>query len=152
MEALVRLAEQIEAISVILQDLGSELYARAFRNKGIAALTIGQFRYLEIIARRPGITSTELAELFGVKKPTVAQITAVLAARGLIMKKTSAEDGRKSRLSVTRTTRDIFAFRNGMYRRFAERVGEILTARQRRAYEQLNELVLRAYRQDTAKG
>jgi DNA-binding MarR family transcriptional regulator len=139
------LARQIQAIGEILQEMGGELYLKAFRNKGIAALSLGQFRYLEIIARQPGITATELAAFFGVKKPTVTQVTMALLARGLVKKKTAAEDKRVSRLQVTPATREIFAFRNGMYRLFAERAAAILTEGQRRAYERLNDLVLRGF-------
>ena len=140
-----RLAKQIELIGKILQEIGSDLYVRAFRNKGLAALTIGQFRYLEIVAARPGITATELAEVFGVKKPTVTQVTRVLVSRGLVGKMAAPEDGRKNRLFVTNTTRSIMAYRSGLYRVFADRVVRILSERQLRAYEALNDLVLKHY-------
>jgi DNA-binding MarR family transcriptional regulator len=99
----------------------------AFRNAGIAALSIGQFRYLEIIHREPGVTATRLAERMGVRKPTVTAVLQALEDRGLVTRTRDSSDGRVRGIRSTGTARAIFAHRDRMYTRMAARIRGVLT-------------------------
>lgn len=121
-----KLEDQLLTLSRELQELGLDLYVQAFKNEGIAALTIGQFRYLEIIAQNPGITPTKLADHFIVKKPTTAVVIRELEARKLIYREKTEEDGRIYQLCITESAVRIFAHRNRMYKILADRIRRIL--------------------------
>ena len=116
------LTRQLAVFSRALQEIGADLYVEAFRNAGIAALSIGQYRYLEIIHREPGVTATRLAERMGVRKPTVTAVLQALEDRGLVTRSRDASDGRVRGIRSTDTARAIFAHRDRMYARMAARI------------------------------
>jgi DNA-binding MarR family transcriptional regulator len=122
-----QLARQLAVFSRALQEIGADLYVEAFRNAGIAALSIGQYRYLEIIHREPGITATQLAERMRVRKPTVTAVLQALEDRGLVTRTRDASDARVRGIRSTVTARGIFAHRNRMYSRMAARIRGALT-------------------------
>lgn len=139
------LSEQLRKISSILQEIGSDLYVKAFQLQGVRALTLGQFRYLEMIVKNPDITPSELSRLFQVQKPTVTQIITVLLRRGLVEKTVSEDDQRVTHLRCTKTTDSIVAYRNSMFPLFAERVRQVLSGKQVKEYEKLNDLIIKRY-------
>ena len=121
------LARQLATFSRALQDIGADLYVEAFRNAGISSLSIGQFRYLEIIHREPGVTATRLAERMGVRKPTVTAVLQALEERGLVTRTRDSIDGRVRGIRSTAAARGIFAHRERMYTRMAARIRGALT-------------------------
>lgn len=116
------LAGTLETWSKVLQDIGSSLYIKAFADKGIAALSMVQFRYLELIARRPGISPGELARIMEVTKPTVADVLEALVRKGLAEKRRSEDDGRVALLFPTPKAREIIDYRRSMYARMARKI------------------------------
>ena len=139
------LSEQIIKLASILQEIGSDLYAKAFQNQGISALTIGQFRYLEIIQKTPGITPSKLAAVFKVKKPTVTQIINELLRKKLVEKKRSSNDKRISNLYATKATIEIIQYRSHMYEIHAQRIQKILSAKELADYKKLNSKIINQY-------
>jgi DNA-binding MarR family transcriptional regulator len=121
------LAVILESWSKALQDIGADLYQKAFADKGIAALSLVQFRYFELIARKPGITPGELARIMKVSKPTVANVLAGLARKGLIRRERSDDDGRVLRISLEEGAEEIVEYRRSMYRLMASRIRHVLS-------------------------
>jgi DNA-binding MarR family transcriptional regulator len=126
------LAAAIEAWSRTFQDMGSELYERAFALQGMASLTLVQFRYFELVARSPGITPAELAERMGVRRATVAGVVAAFLRQGLVRKQRSETDGRVSHLHLTEAARRIVEYRRQMYRAAARHVASVTSPAERR--------------------
>src|SRR5512136_2102390 len=122
------LAEILESWSRRLQDIGSGLYEKAFADRGIAALSLVQFRYFELIARSPGITPGELAGIMKVSKPTVANLLAGLERKGLIERKTSDTDARVQHIRLAEGARGIVEYRSSMYGLMAKRLRKALSA------------------------
>ncbi|MBN2511264.1 MAG: MarR family transcriptional regulator [Spirochaetales bacterium] len=120
------LTTEISAFSRRLQDIGADLYVRAFQNHGMAALSIGQFRYLEVIYRETHVTVTMLAEYFKVTKPTVSRVVNALLQKKLINKIPDENDSRIKYLSVTDTAREIYRYREKMYGLMASEIAKIL--------------------------
>ena len=121
------LPEHLERISVFLQQEGANLFQQACLPKEIATLSLVQVQYLELIAQRPGITPTQLAAEFCVRKPTVTNVLNQLVTRRLILKQQDAQDRRMMRLRISQHAQDFFDFRHSTYRRFAERIEESLS-------------------------
>jgi DNA-binding MarR family transcriptional regulator len=120
------LAAAIESWSRTLQDIGADLYTRAFENRGIASLSMVKFRYFELIARNPGITPAELASRMSVSRPTAAAVIGGFVGQGLVAKKRSETDGRVSHLFLTGTAQEIVEYRRSMYRLMARTIGAVL--------------------------
>jgi len=78
--------------------------------RGLApiGLTPTLARVLNAIATRPGISSTELAKLFGIAPQSVKQSIGALLDRGLITKSSSEADQRVNELQLTTEGRDIW--------------------------------------------
>ena len=124
------LALTLGAWSKVLQDMGSDLYQKAFANKGIAALSLAQFRYFELIARTPGITPGELARTVGVARPTVANTLGGLARKGLVRRTRSETDGRVSHLYLTQEAKEIVDYRASLYHRMATGLRQVLSEKE----------------------
>ena len=139
------LTEQIAFISSILQEIGGDLYVQAFKIQGISALTIGQFRYLELIYKNPGITPGELARIFKVKKPTVTQSINELLRKKLITKRASEQDKRVSNLIPTKISDEIIQYRNSMYDLFAQKIKEVFTKDELKTYKELNTRIIQFF-------
>jgi DNA-binding MarR family transcriptional regulator len=124
------LALVIESLSKALQDIGSGLYLKAFADKGISALSLVQFRYFELIARRPGITPGELSTIMKVSRPTVANVLAGFDRKGLIRREKSVDDGRVLHVYLAAGAREIAEYRSSMYRLMADRLRRALTRKE----------------------
>jgi DNA-binding MarR family transcriptional regulator len=111
---------------MVLQDIGADLYVRAFAVRGIASLSVVKFRYLELIARSPGVTPAELASRMSVSRPTAAAVIGGFVRQGLVCKTRSETDGRVSHLRLTRTAQGIIDYRRSMYGLMARRIGMVL--------------------------
>jgi DNA-binding MarR family transcriptional regulator len=121
------LAEVLESWSKVLQDIGSDLYLKAFSHRGIAALSLVRFRYFELIARQPGIRPGELARDMKVSKPTVANVLAGLERQGLVRKEKSDADGRVIHVFLSEGAKEIAEYRRSMYRLMAARIRKACT-------------------------
>lgn len=121
------LALVLESWSRVLQDIGSDLYIKAFSNKGIAVLSMVRFRYVELIARQPGVTPGELARTMKVSKPTVANVLSALERQGLARREKSETDGRVSRVFLSKAAQEIVDYRRSMYGLMAVRIRDVLT-------------------------
>ncbi len=122
------LALTLESWSKALQDLGSSLYLKAFADKGIAALSVVQFRYFELIARHPGISPGELARTMAVSKPTVAGVVAALERKTLVRKENAGDDGRGRRLYLEKSALEIAEYRRSMYALMSRKIRKALSA------------------------
>ncbi len=60
-----------------------------------------QFRYLREIEKRSSVTMSELAEIFGLSKPTVTETVRTFEETGLIVKKRCKEDARVYNITLT---------------------------------------------------
>jgi len=141
-----RLAKTLEDWSKALQDIGSSLYLKAFADKGIATLSVVQFRYLELVARKPGITPGELARIMAVTKPTVANVLEALVRKGLVAKRRSEDDGRIAFLFLTANAQEIVDYRRSMYARMAKKIGSALGGSERAELARLMEKGLEGMR------
>jgi len=65
------------------------------------ALHPGQENVLKALAVKDGMTMSELAAELGVQPPTVTKMVTRLAAYGFVMRQTSPDDGRLSRVHLT---------------------------------------------------
>jgi DNA-binding MarR family transcriptional regulator len=124
------LARTLEAWSKVLQDMGSDLYKKAFANHGIAPLSLGQFRYFDLIARQPGVTPGELARTMGVARPTVANTLGGLQRRGLVRRSRSETDARVQKLYLSGKAQEIADYRASMYQRMASGLRKVLSQKE----------------------
>jgi DNA-binding MarR family transcriptional regulator len=143
------LAAAIEEWSKTLQDIGADLYIRAFENRGIASLSMVKFRYFELIARNPGMTPAELASRMRVSRPTAAAVIGGFIRQGLVRKILSETDGRVSHLFPTRAAQEIVDYRRSMYRLMARRIGAVLDGAER---ESLVRMMAKVVRDGKAEG
>jgi len=72
-------------------------------------ITAVQFRILRTLSLRPGITSADLARLYGVKPQTMAKQIALLDAQGLVSRRTSRAHRRLLELRLSRQGETTFA-------------------------------------------
>lgn len=121
------LPEHLERISVFLQQEGANLFKQAFIQKEITTLSLVQVQYLELIAQRPGVTPTQLAAEFCVRKPTVTNVLNQLETCRLIIKQQDTQDRRMMRVRISQNAQDFFDFRRSTYSRFAELIEESLS-------------------------
>lgn len=70
-------------------------------------LTLPQLRILFNVARRPGITINELAEVLGVTLSTTSGLVGKVVDRGLVSKRTDESDRRQVRLYMTEAGRNL---------------------------------------------
>lgn len=75
--------------------------ARRLRQEAGSGLSPTAIATLASISRHPGITPTRLAEIEGVRRPTVTRATKHLTGLGLIERIPDPEDGRSCRLELT---------------------------------------------------
>lgn len=136
------LSDLLSKFSNILQEIGANLYVKAFQNKGMAALSIGQYRYLELISKKGDTHVSELARLFNVKKPTVTKVIQKLERSELVFRKRSFSDKRIFHLYLTNKARDIFAYRNKMYKIMADRIENILSQQRIKQLKEILHLLL----------
>jgi len=125
------LAAAIETWSRTFQDVGADLYVRAFDQRGIASLSLVKFRYFELIARAPGVTPAEIADRMGVTRATVAGVVGGFIRQGLVRKERSETDGRVSHLFLTETAQGIVDYRRSMYLLAARHVAAALSDAER---------------------
>ncbi len=137
--AIDALARILESYSLALQDIGSGLYEKAFADRGISTLSLVQFRYFELIARTPGITPGELSRVMKVSKPTVANVLAGFAQKGLIRREKSGEDGRVLHVRLAAGALEIAEYRRSMYRLMADRIRRALSREECAALERIME-------------
>ena len=119
---ILSLSQSLHHFSEYLQHVGNELFNEAFRIHQIRNLSVQQLRYLEVIEGHEGITPTQLAEIFNVRKPTVSNIIGQLENRSLIRRQTGTRDRRVSKLYPTELTSKIFQQRRGMYIKLAQHI------------------------------
>ena len=84
---LLRRAQQI-AVAAYTQEVGRELRPR-------------QFSLLMAIYQHPGLHQVELAQLIGMDRSTISEISERLAKRGLLERRTDEKDERASKLYLT---------------------------------------------------
>jgi MarR family transcriptional regulator for hemolysin len=96
-------------LGVILGDI-SRLARKEFdRRVRDLRLTRAQWLFLYHLARNPGCTQSELAELLQLEKITVSRQTGRLVRAGWVERRDHADDGRAYLLFVTRKARPILA-------------------------------------------
>lgn len=74
---------------------------RTMRRHVAEGLSVPQFRCLNFVAKRPGRSLGDLAELLGVTPPTASAMTDRLVRAGRLQADTDAADRRRIRLSLT---------------------------------------------------
>lgn len=83
----------------VLTNLVSSTIAEAYRQR--FALSIPEWRVLAVLARSPGLSATEVAELTRMDAVAVSRAVARLAATGRLRRTTSRSDRRRSVLSAS---------------------------------------------------
>lgn len=91
------LAEQVfDALPPLMDAL-----RRTMRRHVADGLSVPQFRCLNFVAKRPGRSLSDLAELLGVTPPTASAMTDRLVRAGWLQVDPDAADRRRIRLSLT---------------------------------------------------
>jgi DNA-binding MarR family transcriptional regulator len=71
------------------------------RQAGSQELTVPQLRTLLFLARRNGVSLSEVAEQIGLTMPSASRLVDLLVERGLVRRRTSAADRRRVTLAAT---------------------------------------------------
>ena len=79
---------QQRAVEIFMQEIGA------------ARLTPRQFAILVTLARRPGLTQTEVVEETGIDRSTVGDMVNRLVRRGLVRRRKSGRDQRANTLAI----------------------------------------------------
>jgi DNA-binding MarR family transcriptional regulator len=79
---------QQRAVEIFMQEIGA------------ARLTPRQFAILVTLARRPGLTQTEMVEETGIDRSTVGDMVNRLVRRGLVRRRKSGRDQRANTLQI----------------------------------------------------
>ena len=90
-----------QSILSLIKQVQYKAYVRlesVFQPLGVTAV---QFRILTTLASRPGLTSADLARLYGVKPQTMIKQIALLEGKGLLARRTSASNRRLLELTLT---------------------------------------------------
>ena len=92
----------------LLNQVQLSILQRLERGLASVNLTPTLARVLNAIATRPGISSSELAKLFGIAPQSVKQSIGALQGRGFITKSNSEADQRVNELQLTAEGREIW--------------------------------------------
>lgn len=90
-------------------------------------ITVTQLHYLHAIEQLAGPTYSQLAEKFGVQKPTVSEIISRLIKRQLVYKQTCRDDLRSSQLFLAEKGHRLLDLERQSYREFARKMTLTLT-------------------------
>lgn len=104
------------------------------KENGDAALfniTVTQLHYLHAIEQLGGPTYSQLAEKFGVQKPTVSEIVNRMIKRQLVYKQPCSEDLRSSHLFLADQGRRLLELERQGYRQFARKMTTMLTVHEK---------------------
>ena len=90
------------------------------------SLTPAQVFVLRVVLRRPGVLNRELADVLGIARPTATRLVDGLAAKGLIERQPSANDGREWNLFPTDAARKLDAPLQAASAKVARRLRELV--------------------------
>lgn len=93
---------------------------------GASNLSAKQFSYLAIINENPRVTTTRLAEILGITKPSVTEIVNKLQKEGCVYKKRCLHDGRVFYLELTEKGKNTSRVNSLAYDDFAKEILESL--------------------------
>ena len=122
----------------------ADLYDREF------GLTVWQWRVLAVSADTPGISATEIGQRTQMDKVAVSRAVAGLLERGLLERKTSAQDGRRALLFLSSAGRGIYEAIVPLALAEEARLLDVLSAREAADLARLMEKLARAASPDQA--
>lgn len=88
--------EVLDVVPTVMRFIRSEMRG----SRGLD-LSVPQFRSLVLIERTPGTSLSGVADYLGLAAPTACKLIDGLAARGMVMRRESAEDRRRITLELT---------------------------------------------------
>jgi DNA-binding MarR family transcriptional regulator len=109
----------------------ARVYATRFR------LTVPQWRILATLSECPGLSATAITARCNLDKVKVSRAVADLEARGLVVRRASADDARSSELRLTAGGARLFANIAPLALEWQQRLLEGLSAAERRGLERL---------------
>ncbi|MEZ5953079.1 MAG: MarR family winged helix-turn-helix transcriptional regulator [Hyphomonas sp.] len=111
----------------------AEIYDREF------GLTIWQWRAMAVTGDTPGISATEIGQRTAMDKVAVSRAVAGLIELGYLERKASEDDGRRSKLYLTRTGQSVYEEIVPMAMSEEKLLTDVLSASERAELERLME-------------
>ena len=115
-------------------------FAATFQAAG-AALTPGEFGLLVLVARNTGLSQMALARALGIDRSTLVPILDRLQARGLLVRRRSATDGRTHALALTSSGNKALARFTSLVQAHEKRIASRLSTAETRTLIELLEKV-----------
>ena len=81
---------------------------------------------IEIIGSYESITTTKLAEVLGITKGAVSQVTRKLSEKNMIVKEPSKEKNNEVLISLTAKGRVVFAYHQNMHKNMLQKLDFIM--------------------------
>jgi DNA-binding MarR family transcriptional regulator len=110
-------------------------------------LTIPEWRVIAVLARRPGLTATQIAEATEMDKVAVSRAVSRLSAARRVATKPDPADARRQLLSLTREGEALHSRIAPIALASEERLLAALDARERQEFDRLVDRLLAAARQ-----
>lgn len=85
----------------VLRELGWTVHRRSPERAGVGPIPTTELALLKQVIDAPGSTVGELAQALGLRQPNVSAAIRVLAGRGFVVKESSPEDRRVTRVMST---------------------------------------------------
>ncbi|MEO1206903.1 MAG: MarR family winged helix-turn-helix transcriptional regulator [Pseudomonadota bacterium] len=99
-----------------------------------ADLTARQFAVLVSISRREGASQTDLVEMTGIDRSTLADIVRRMLKKGLIQRRRTKEDARAYAVKLTEEGRRALSFAGPLVERVDERILEAIPSQERKGF------------------
>ncbi|MEM9300888.1 MAG: MarR family winged helix-turn-helix transcriptional regulator [Pseudomonadota bacterium] len=128
----------------LLAHLVGKGISEAYRTKH--GLSTAQWRVLAAVAEHPGITAQRVVAMTPMDKVMVSRAVAALSDQGLVERRASTADGRKSLLGLTGSGRRIYRAIAPRARAYAEALQEELSEAERAQLEVLTGRLIDAAR------
>ncbi|MEO1280702.1 MAG: MarR family winged helix-turn-helix transcriptional regulator [Pseudomonadota bacterium] len=99
-----------------------------------ADLTARQFAVLASIARREGASQTDLVEMTGIDRSTLADIVRRMLKKGLVQRRRTKEDARAYAVKLTEEGRRALDYAGPLVSRVDERILEAIPSQERKGF------------------
>ena len=119
----------------VLTNRVSDAIARQYSQR--FGLSIPEWRVMAVLGERPGLSAREVAERTAMDKVQVSRAVASLIEAGRVLRAGDAEDGRVTRLKLSRAGQRVYLEIAPLALKLEETLLAVLTAEERRTLEGL---------------
>ena len=119
----------------VLTNRASDAIARQYSER--FGLTIPEWRVMAVLGEQPGLSAREVADRTAMDKVQVSRAVASLIEAGRVVRGDDAEDGRVSRLKLSRAGQRVYLEISPLALKLEETLLAVLTAEERRTLETL---------------